>query len=123
MTCIIGCTDGTNVYMAGDECASTGDYSTVIGFSKVFKKCTPCGTEVLIGLRGRLFTVQDDFSVVQHAEPYDAVGCGCWEALAVMYALQYFQIPGQEALPKALAAAAKFNSGVMCGDVVRVFKA
>ncbi len=80
------------------------------------------GGTFLIGLKGRLFGVYSDFSVIEVSEKYNAVGCGCWEALSVMAALDSLEIHPEKALPKALFSVAKYNTGVKCDGDIRVFK-
>jgi hypothetical protein len=42
MTCIVGISDGKNVWMGGDTCASDKFSQVQIGHSKVFYKTVPC---------------------------------------------------------------------------------
>lgn len=68
------------------------------------------GGQFLVGYRGRIFTVDNDFQVGECNKPFDAVGCGCDLALGALYATV-----GMEPVKRirtALQAAESFSAGV-----------
>lgn len=70
------------------------------------------GGTFLLGYRGRLYKVADDFQVAQVAHPYDAVGCGGELALGALYATADCGLDPEARIRVALAAAAEFSAGV-----------
>jgi ATP-dependent protease HslVU (ClpYQ) peptidase subunit len=68
------------------------------------------GGYFLIGMRGRLFIVQNDFSVLEPIDHLAAIGCGDRYALGAMWTL--IQAP-MECIEAGLKAAEHFSSGVM----------
>ena len=76
-----------------------------------------------LGVRGRLFTVESDFSVNEHVHPYEAIGSGADTAMGVLHAEigeTYEPISDSRLLSiaeKALEAATKLTLYVG-GDIV-----
>lgn len=68
------------------------------------------GGSFLVGFRGHLFRIGDDFQVGESTENYEAVGCGDSYAMGAMHAAS--QLPPKERLTAGLEAAAKFSAGV-----------
>lgn len=68
------------------------------------------GGQFLVGYRGRLFSMQQDFQVNEMADGYDAVGSGAEYALGAMRALS--KSPPIPRLKRALEISAHFNMGV-----------
>jgi ATP-dependent protease HslVU (ClpYQ) peptidase subunit len=68
------------------------------------------GGNFLIGYRGRLFEVQDDYQVSEPVNGYEAVGSGAKFALGSLYATPH--LPPEERLELALAAATYHNAYV-----------
>lgn len=79
------------------------------------------GGQFLIGYRGRLFSVQQDFQVNEMADGYDAVGSGAEYALGAIRALD--RSPPQSRLKRALEISAHFNMGVSGPFFVRSLRA
>lgn len=69
-----------------------------------------CGT-FLVGYRGRLFSIQDDYQVGEAACGYDAVGCGQDIALGSLYAT-VDMADGKARVGRALHAAEAHSAGV-----------
>jgi ATP-dependent protease HslVU (ClpYQ) peptidase subunit len=69
-----------------------------------------CGGTFLVGVRGRLYTIYDDYQVARSVDGYAAVGCGDQLALGALYATS--QLRPKARATRALEAAAKFSSGV-----------
>ena len=70
------------------------------------------GGTFLVGVRGRLFTVHDDYQVAEAADGYAAVGCGDELALGALFATAGMRIPPERRIETALRAAERFSAGV-----------
>ena len=68
------------------------------------------GGTFIVGYRGRLFTIFDDYQISEVADTYDAVGCGEDLAKGAMYSTKTL-LPLKR-IRNALEAAAYFSSGV-----------
>lgn len=66
----------------------------------------------LIGYECRLFQVGCDYSVMELANDFDAIGSGSEVALGALHATRHLSLQPQMRLTVALEAAAKFCSGV-----------
>lgn len=66
----------------------------------------------LVGYRGRLFTVEDDYQVGEPADSYAACGCGDNQALGVLYATRDRKMDAEARLRLALSAAEHHSAGV-----------
>jgi len=91
------------------------------GYAKVDDNREEGGT-FLVGLRGRLFCVEDDFQVGENIEPYHAVGCGSDLALGSMYATGKMGLPPRERVLLALEAAETWSAGVRQPFVIKSVK-
>lgn len=69
---------------------------------------------IMVGVRGRLFTLDAALAVMEQPEEYAAIGCGMGEAKGVLWALHAYSInrKPQVALLEALAASERFNTDV-----------
>ena len=70
------------------------------------------GGNFLVGYRGRLFNIDDDFQVGIPYNSYDAVGCGHDLCLGSLYTTDKFILDPMERVKIALEAATEFNGGV-----------
>lgn len=77
------------------------------------------GGTFLVGYRGRLFTIGDDYQVAESHWPFDAVGCGDQLALGALFALTDGGDAGTQppddpirAIAVAIRAASEFSAGV-----------
>lgn len=70
------------------------------------------GCGFLVGYRGRLFLVQDDFAVIESQTPFEAMGSGQSYALGALEAIQEFDRPVCERVIVALKVAERRNMGV-----------
>ncbi|HEY3010102.1 MAG TPA: hypothetical protein VGJ63_18860 [Micromonosporaceae bacterium] len=70
------------------------------------------GGTFLVGVRGQLFTVYDDYQVGRAADGYAAVGCGDQVALGALYATADTGLKPRRRVKLALAAAERFSAGV-----------
>lgn len=66
----------------------------------------------LIGVRGRLFVVDEDYQVGEPAAGYAAVGCGDDLALGSLHTTRYLDWPPRARLRAALSAASHHSTGV-----------
>jgi len=70
------------------------------------------GGTFLVGVRGQLFAVHEDYQVAKAADGYAAVGCGDQIALGALYATAGTALGPRRRVKKALAAAERFSAGV-----------
>lgn len=73
------------------------------------------GGRFLVGVRGALFVIQNDFSIYEPMAPYAAIGAGTPYALGALHAQQMLGYPAGGALPViglALQAAAEHSQYV-----------
>jgi len=80
------------------------------GFAKVENNVEE-GGDFLVGYRGHLYSVNDDFQMTEHVENYDACGCGQEFALGAIKALEDWA--PEERIRRALEIAAYFSGGVL----------
>lgn len=84
---------------------------TAGGYSKKDNNVETGGT-FLLGYRSRLFEVEGDFQIGEHATDYAAVGCGDDIAKGAMFALATSAIPETDRVRIALESAAQHSAGV-----------
>jgi hypothetical protein len=70
------------------------------------------GGTFLVGYRGRLFQIEDDFQIGENVVPYDAVGCGMELALGSLYSTNGSDRSPEDRVRLALMAAEQFSAGV-----------
>jgi ATP-dependent protease HslVU (ClpYQ) peptidase subunit len=70
------------------------------------------GGTFLVGVRGRLYTIYDDYQVAQAADGFAAVGCGDQIALGALYATAATGMKPRARVKVALRAAERFSAGV-----------
>ena len=87
------------------DCLKTG------GWAKKDDEREEGGT-FLVGVKGRLFTVEDDYQVGASADGYAAVGCGSEIALGALFATARTRMSPERRLTVALEAAERFSAGV-----------
>lgn len=66
---------------------------------------------ILVGVCAKLYRIDEDFQVVEVADPYAAVGCGEQIALGAMFATDKRKKP-TDRIQIALEAAERFSAGV-----------
>lgn len=93
----------TSVVDAVRECLKEGGYSTK-------QNERESGGRFLIGYRGRLFEVTEDYQVGEALDGLAAVGCGDQVACGALYALR--DLEPMERIRRALEAAERFSAGV-----------
>ncbi len=70
------------------------------------------GGTFLVGVRGRLFVIHEDYQVGQAADGFAAVGCGDQVALGALYATAGTDMGPRRRVKLALRAAERFSAGV-----------
>jgi hypothetical protein len=70
------------------------------------------GGTFLVGVRGRLFAVYDDYQVARAADGFAAVGCGDQPALGALFATAGTGLGPRRRVLSALGAAERFSAGV-----------
>ncbi len=70
------------------------------------------GGTFLVGVRGQLFAVYEDYQVGRAADGFAAVGCGDQIALGALYATRSTGLGPRKRIKLALAAAERFSAGV-----------
>lgn len=71
------------------------------------------GGQFLIGYRGNLYEVSEDYQVCAPTLPYEAVGCGGDYAKGAMKILETTKLSPKSKILKALEASSAFSCGVM----------
>lgn len=85
------------------ECFKTG------GYAQKSNEQEAAG-QFLLGMAGRLFTIDADYQVGEALDGYDAIGCGKDVALGVLYATP--TLKPKKRIELALAAAERHSAGV-----------
>jgi ATP-dependent protease HslVU (ClpYQ) peptidase subunit len=70
------------------------------------------GGTFIVGVKNRLFQIENDYQVGIPHNPYAAVGCGWAYALGSLATSSHCEIPPKTRVKLALQAAAEFNGGV-----------
>jgi len=70
------------------------------------------GGTFLVGIRGQLFAVYEDYQVARAADGFAAVGCGDQIALGALYATAGSGLSARRRITLALEAAERFSAGV-----------
>lgn len=81
------------------------------GFAKIENNEASGGT-FLVGYRGHLYSVNDDFGVEAPIAPYASCGSGQYHANGAMHALTRTNLSPKVKILRALEASAAFNCGV-----------
>ncbi len=70
------------------------------------------GGTFLVGYKGDLFCVEDDFQVAEHHDEFNACGCGEDYALGSLHSTKKSKLSPAERVYEALEAAEYFSAGV-----------
>jgi ATP-dependent protease HslVU (ClpYQ) peptidase subunit len=97
-------------YMATDFVDAVREVLKAHGVMVVENGAEATPTEFIVGLRGRLFTLDDDLQVGESTHGFAAVGCGRDLALGALYAMPTGDPRAR--LTTALRAAQAFSAGV-----------
>ncbi len=91
------------------------------GYSKINNNVEVGGT-FLIGLKGRLFSIEDDFQVAESLDNYTAIGSGDQLALSSMETIQRLmpKMKPECKIERAIKTAAKFN--ITVGGNIHIVK-
>lgn len=63
---------------------------------------------VMVGFKGRIFEVDEQFSVTENFKPYHAIGSGVKHATASLYSNKDLELSAKERVERALECAAHF---------------
>jgi ATP-dependent protease HslVU (ClpYQ) peptidase subunit len=96
-------------YMATDFINAVRDCLKAGGFAKN-ENGTEKGGTFLVGYKGTIFTIYDDYQIEQSLNDFHAVGCGDLIALGSLYETRKKE--PEERIRSALAASAHFSAGV-----------
>jgi len=81
------------------------------GYLEIERNVESGGT-FLVGWRGKLYLIEDNFQVAELRTPYAACGCGEQLILGSLHATGDFDIGPKERIKMALKAAEDFSAGV-----------
>lgn len=81
------------------------------GFATI-KNSVVSGGVFLMGYRGNLYLLGNDFQVAQMAKDYHACGCGISYALGALHCMENMVFPPEGRITKALEAASEFSAYV-----------
>jgi hypothetical protein len=70
------------------------------------------GGTFLVGYRGELYEVEDDYQVARVRQRFHAVGCGRDLALGSLHTTHGYDLTPKQRIEAALGAAAEFSAGV-----------
>lgn len=97
------CTDFINSVR---ECFKNG------GFMQSYKDGDEKGGCFLVGYKGRLFKVSDDYQVGESFIEFDSIGCGESYALGALYSMKNNDLSVEDKVRKSLEIAEYFSAGV-----------
>lgn len=100
----------TMAFMVTDFVDSVRSAFSIAGVARKDSEVESCGT-FLVGYKGRLFSIHDDYQVAEALCGYDAVGCGEDIALGSLYATEDM-VDGKARVSRALHAAEAHSAGV-----------
>lgn len=98
-------------YMCTDFVESVRQLFRERGYAENEKGQESGGT-FLVGFKGRLFYVDDDYQIGEMNDNYASVGCGYPYALGALMATENTDMPTLSRIEAALKAAQKFSAGV-----------
>lgn len=75
------------------------------------------GGVFLVGYRGRLFIVEDNYQVMEFLDAFGACGSGSEVASGALYASK--ELPAEERIKLALEAAARYNTHVCAPFIIK----
>lgn len=82
----------------------------VEGFATI-ENNSESGGNFLVGYKGRIFVIEEDYQIGESLEPFFAVGCGAQLALGALSAMYESDWDNPRILEIALNAACKYNAG------------
>ncbi len=103
--------DDTEKFMTTDFVDAVRECLKTYGFAEV-KDGTEKGGTFLVGFKGTLFFVDNDYQIGMSTHPFDAVGCGQDIALGAMLATGRAKLKPRDRIRLALEAAQEFSAGV-----------
>ena len=97
-------------YMAVDFVENLRDACKARGIASIENNVEEVAGGLLVGVAGRLFTIDEDFHVGEPSGGFAAIGCGFAVALGALHATP--KVPPRTRLTTALTAAVRFSAGV-----------
>jgi len=82
------------------------------GYSEIENNKESASGQYLVGYRGELYRIGPDFSAVNHADTFDAIGVGAAYALGALATLENSDLSPKKKIKLALRAATRFSNGV-----------
>jgi ATP-dependent protease HslVU (ClpYQ) peptidase subunit len=76
------------------------------------KNKTKTGGTFLVGYKGNLYCIEDDFQVAEHHDDFNACGCGEYYALGSLFSTKKTKLTPAERVYDALESAEYFSAGV-----------
>lgn len=98
-------------YMVSAFIPSVMDLFEKGGFLEEEKKVKTGGT-FLVGYKGELYSIEDDFQVAENNDDFNACGCGENYALASLYSTKKRKLSSAKRIYEALETAEYFSSAV-----------
>jgi len=77
------------------------------------------GGTFLLGWRGKLYAIEEDFQVAENACSYAACGCGRDLVLGSLHTTEQFELDGRTRIRMALETAEMFSAGVRGPFIVK----
>lgn len=73
------------------------------------EKGVASGGRFLVGLKGNLYEIQEDFQVSESKENFAAIGCGFYYALGAMQILDKMQLTPEDKIAKSIQIASVYS--------------
>jgi ATP-dependent protease HslVU (ClpYQ) peptidase subunit len=103
-------------------CTTFVDHVQELFKSKSFGKIESneqTGGTFIVGYKGEIYTIDDDFQVGISYENYASVGCGNKLALGSLFTTDAYKMSVKDKLMAALSAAEKFSAGVCSPFIIK----
>lgn len=98
-------------YLCSDFIDALLDCFKTKGYATINNNSVSAGS-FLLGYKGNLYNIQDDFQVEQLTARYNAIGCGVNYALGAMKAMDDYDLKAMDRVRRALLIAESFSAGV-----------
>lgn len=108
-------------YMCTDFIDKAREVFKAGGFATIADSVESGGT-FLVGVRNRLFEIQDDFQVAEGLTNYAACGCGEAVAMGSLHSTHHLKVSSDKRVKMALEAAQALSAGVRGPFVIERLK-
>lgn len=98
-------------YLCSDFAKALTDCFKDNGFARISNNETQGGI-FLLGYRGKLYRVENDYHISLRMDKFDACGCGEFYALGALKAIETVKMTAYQRIGKALQAAEYFSAAV-----------